>query len=64
MCMKASKWSATHVRAVSLLLLVAAFANTSLAAPDDVDLTFEAGPASVHPVFWVLVGKKGLPEKD
>jgi uncharacterized delta-60 repeat protein len=41
--MKESKWSATHVRAVSLLLLVAAFANTSLATPGDVDLTFDPG---------------------
>jgi hypothetical protein len=30
--MKESKWPATRVRTVSLLLLVAAFANTSLAA--------------------------------
>ena len=41
--MKESKWSATHIRAVSLLLLVAAFANSSLAAPGDVDLTFDPG---------------------
>jgi hypothetical protein len=41
--MKESKWLATHVRAVSFLLLVAAFANTSLAAPGDVDLSFDPG---------------------
>ena len=43
MLMKESKWSATHIRAVSLLLLVAAFANRSLAAPGDVDRTFDPG---------------------
>ena len=41
--MKESKWSATHVRAVSLLLLIGALSTVSLAAPGDVDLSFDAG---------------------
>jgi len=40
MCMKESKWSATHVRALSLLLLGGALCNDALAAPGDVDLSF------------------------
>src|SRR5262245_26049358 len=41
--MKESKWSATHCRALSLLLLVGALSNDSLAAPGDVDLSFDPG---------------------
>jgi len=39
--MKESKWSATHIRAVSLLLLIGALSNDSSAAPGDVDLSFD-----------------------
>jgi hypothetical protein len=57
--MKESKSSAR-----GLLFLIGAAWHSAKGAVGDVDLTFDAGPASVHPVFWVLVGKKGLPEKD
>lgn len=43
MCMKESKWSATHVRAASLLLLTGVLTNNSFAAPGDVDLSFDPG---------------------
>ena len=43
MCMKKSKWSAARFRAVSLLLLIGAIRNISLAAPGDVDLSFDPG---------------------
>jgi hypothetical protein len=41
--MKESKWSATHIRALSLLLLIGALSNGSHAAPGDVDLSFDPG---------------------
>jgi hypothetical protein len=41
--MKESKWSATHFRALSLLLLIGALSNNATAAPGDVDLSFDAG---------------------
>ena len=40
MCMKESKWSVTHFRALSLLLLIGALNTNSSAAPGDVDLSF------------------------
>jgi hypothetical protein len=41
MCMKESKWSGTHIRALSLLLLIGTLSNNSLAAPGDVGLSFD-----------------------
>src|SRR5881397_1342600 len=41
--MKKSKWSAAHIRALSLLLLIGALSNDSAAAPGDVDLSFDPG---------------------
>jgi hypothetical protein len=41
--MKKSKSSATHIRALSLLLLLGALSNDSSAAPGDVDLSFDPG---------------------
>jgi uncharacterized delta-60 repeat protein len=43
MCMKEWKWSATRICALSLVLLVGALSNESLAAPGDVDLSFDPG---------------------
>src|SRR5437867_3316898 len=57
--MKKSKWSATHFRALSLLLLIAALAHTSSAAPGDVDLSFDPGSGVNGPVSAVAVQPDG-----
>ena len=41
--MKESKRSATHICALSLLLLIGTLGNDSSAAPGDVDLSFDPG---------------------
>ena len=48
MCMKESKWSATHFRAVSLLLLIGALSYDSFAAPGDVDLSFDPDTLGIN----------------
>jgi len=55
MCMKESKWSATHVRAVSLLLLIGALNSNSSAAPGDLDLSFDTGSGINGPVLTIPV---------
>jgi len=63
--MKESKWSATHLRALSLLLLIGALSNDSLAAPGDVDLSFDPGSGvngsvtalAVQPDGKVIIGE-------
>src|SRR5688500_13922238 len=59
MCMKESKWSGTHVQAVSLLLLIGALANTSLAAPGDLDLSFDTDVGVTGPVLATAVQPDG-----
>ena len=43
MCIKESKRSATHICALSLLLLIGTLGNNSSAAPGDVDLSLDPG---------------------
>jgi uncharacterized delta-60 repeat protein len=59
MCMKESKWSATHIRAVSLLLLIGALTNNAFAAPGDLDLSFDPGSGVNDEVFAVAVQPDG-----
>jgi uncharacterized delta-60 repeat protein len=53
--MKESKWSATHFRALSLLLLIGALSNDSSAAPGDLDLSFDTGSGINGPVLTIPV---------
>lgn len=48
MRMKESKWSATHFRVLSLLLLIGALSNDSFAAPGDVDLSFDPDTLGIN----------------
>jgi len=48
MCMNESKWSATHFRAVSLLLLIGGLTNNAFAAPGDVDLSFDPDTLGIN----------------
>ena len=59
MCMKESKWSATHIRALSLLLLIGALTNDSFAAPGDVHLSFDTDPGINGTVKAVVVQPDG-----
>ncbi|MCI0746199.1 MAG: hypothetical protein L0Y58_12405 [Verrucomicrobia subdivision 3 bacterium] len=57
--MKKSKWSATQIRAVGLLLLIGALSNVSSAAPGDVDLSFDTDPGVNGTVNAVVVQPDG-----
>jgi hypothetical protein len=60
MCMKESKWSATHVRAISLLLLFATLTHNSLAAPGDLDLSFDTGSGINGQVRTMVLQPDGI----
>src|SRR5438034_8681485 len=58
--MKESKFSATHFRALSLLLLlIGALSNNSSAAPGDVDLSFDPGSGVNGAVSLIAVQPDG-----
>src|SRR5437867_11893347 len=59
MYMKKSKPSATHIRALSLLLLIGALSNDLFAAPGDVDLSFDPGSDVNGPVSAFAVQPDG-----
>src|SRR5687767_14130813 len=59
MCMKESKSSATHFRALSLLLLIGALSNNSSAAPGDVDLSFDTDSGVNGTVNAIVVQPDG-----
>jgi uncharacterized delta-60 repeat protein len=57
--MKKSKWSATYLRALSLLLLISTLSNHSWAAPGDLDLSFDTGSGINGAVRAVVVQSDG-----
>ena len=59
MYMKESKWSGNCVRALSLLLLIGTLNHGALAAPADLDLSFDTGSGANGPVNAIAVQPDG-----
>jgi hypothetical protein len=57
--MKKSKWSATHLRVVSLFLLIGTLSNCVWAAPGDLDLSFDTSSGINGAVRAVVVQSDG-----